>query len=608
VEGGSFEPGSGSPVVQIHTPYEEETLGETVTITWTANDPDFDDLHNSVEYSSDDGATWTPVASSIETGQPGQRSVTISTLGLAGTNNRGRFRVTTSDGLRSASDIGERFSVVDKAPKVVIDSALNGATVLEGQTIHLTATASDLEEGPLDGDDLRWSSHLDGDLGTGATISVSNLSVGNHIITVYAFDSLGHATGSQISLNVTGDYDFDGIGDADELSSGINPLTSRDAYSDADGDGLSLLVERRNRSNPSIADSDSDGMNDGAEFVAGTNPNENEDAPPPDQLRTNWESLDLSIDLGADTPLPQFPLGVFSRQPTAWELITDVDWLEASAATGTTPGETLVRVQAYKLAPGTHTANLRFDSDTIEDSDILTITVTVTNQTAYYDVDGDGTTDDDDCQTILAAVGAAFGQPGYTRHRDVDRDGVIESSDVGTCDSVVSPSVPGDFDNDGDVDDADIDLLFGAINGGAHPSSFDLTGDTLVSAADATYLVETILETRFGDANLDGDVDRRDAAIVASNFGSLASPRWSRGDFNGRNGVSLADLAILQTNLDPSVSPSPAAQPSSQPVQLRTFRLTAQRQLPRATADATDLAIAQLESTSVSIHRRRRQA
>jgi hypothetical protein len=492
----------------------------------------------------------------------------------------------------------------------VIDLAQNGATVLEGQTVHLTATAFDLEDGPLDGDDLRWSSHLDGDLGVGSMISLSNLSVGNHVITVYAFDSIGHATGAQIFLNVAGDYDFDGIGDADEISSGINPLISRDAYSDADGDGLSLLVERRNRSDPTNPDSDSDGMTDGAEFVAGTNPNVGEDTPPSDQLRTSWTSLDLSIDLGADTPLPQFPLGVVSRQPTAWELVTDVDWLEATATTGTTPGETLVRVQAYQLAPGMHTANLRFDSDTIEDSDLLTITVTVTNQSAYYDVNGDGTTGDDDCQAILAAVGATFGQPGYTRSRDVDRDGVIEMSDVGTCDSVVSPSVPGDFDADGDVDDADIDLLFVAINAATHPSSFDLTGDSLVNAADATYLVETILDTRFGDADLDGDVDRRDAAIMASNFGSALSPRWAGGDFNGQSGVSLADLAILQTNLDPSVSPSPSAPRSHEGADTITpLRLTAhrQRRVPPTVASAVDKAVADFDATRESSNARRRR-
>jgi hypothetical protein len=132
----------------------------------------------------------------------------------------------------------------------------------------------------------------------------------------------------------------------------------------------------------------------------------------------------------------------------------------------------------------------------------------------------------------------------------------------GTPGSANGSSVPGDVTGDGLVNAADIDAVHAAINAGSTNPAFDLDGNSMVNAADATYLIETILGTRRGDANLDGVVARSDAAIVARNFGYTGTPAWAKGDYDGNGQVDLADVAITQANLPPA-PPAPPAAPSA---------------------------------------------
>jgi ELWxxDGT repeat protein len=114
----------------------------------------------------------------------------------------------------------------------------------------------------------------------------------------------------------------------------------------------------------------------------------------------------------------------------------------------------------------------------------------------------------------------------------------------------------GDFDKNHFLNAADIDLLFAAIGAGMNDPAFDLTGDGLVNHADATHLVETVLDAQFGDANLDGRVDQRDFNTFARNFGRNDTPGWRDGNFNGDRYVSLRDLALIAANRDaPSAAP-----------------------------------------------------
>jgi hypothetical protein len=64
-----------------------------------------------------------------------------------------------------------------------------------------------------------------------------------------------------------------------------------------------------------------------------------------------------------------------------------------------------------------------------------------------------------------------------------------------------------------------------------------------------------------GDINKDGSVTRADAALFAGFFGTAAGSVWETGDFNADGATNVADLALLQANLSPLASDSPAAVP-----------------------------------------------
>ena len=84
------------------------------------------------------------------------------------------------------------------APTVAITAPSSSSSFTEGVSVGFTGTASDTEDGDLSAS-ISWSSDLDGALGTGASLSISTLSVGEHLITASATDS-GSLSGSDVIL------------------------------------------------------------------------------------------------------------------------------------------------------------------------------------------------------------------------------------------------------------------------------------------------------------------------------------------------------------------------------------------------------------------------
>jgi len=68
-----------------------------------------------------------------------------------------------------------------------------------------------------------------------------------------------------------------------------------------------------------------------------------------------------------------------------------------------------------------------------------------------------------------------------------------------------------------------------------------------------------------GDMDLDGDVDRTDAALFTPHLGTTGGAIWADGDFDFDNQVTLADLALLQAHLGESVGPNPVAAANAVP-------------------------------------------
>jgi uncharacterized protein YkwD len=68
-----------------------------------------------------------------------------------------------------------------------------------------------------------------------------------------------------------------------------------------------------------------------------------------------------------------------------------------------------------------------------------------------------------------------------------------------------------------------------------------------------------------GDANMDGIVDRHDAAILSRHFGTENGALWGDGDFNADGSLGLADLAILSRSMTSPDAIGPAASAVPEP-------------------------------------------
>jgi hypothetical protein len=112
----------------------------------------------------------------------------------------------------------------------------------------------------------------------------------------------------------------------------------------------------------------------------------------------------------------------------------------------------------------------------------------------------------------------------------------------------VSGGQPGDFNNDGEFDVLDIDLLCAQIRAGSNDPAFNVNGEGGVDLADLTYEVEQIIGTELGDTDVDTDVDLSDLGNLATNYEQAGPHTWGDGDFDCDEDVDLSDLGTLATN------------------------------------------------------------
>ena len=126
------------------------------------------------------------------------------------------------------------------------------------------------------------------------------------------------------------------------------------------------------------------------------------------------------------------------------------------------------------------------------------------------------------------------------------RDANSWSADSPTPGFVNGATVLGDLTGEGVVDAADIDVLCSAIRANNRPEGFDLNGDLLVDVDDMFYLVETVLGSGVGDANLDGIFNSTDFVVIfrAGEYEDAfpGNSTWAEGDWNCDGDFSSQDL------------------------------------------------------------------
>lgn len=188
------------PTVTLTSPNGGEVLAaDSATIDWTASDLDGDPLAYLVQFSSDNGTTWTTLVSNwTETSFP------FDLRTIAGTS-QGKIRILASDGFHTGQDQSNTaFTVIGGGPTVDVVTPIDNAGYVGDQPVVLEGNATDLEDGELSGAGLKWTSNLDGQLGTGSllTVNAMNLTEGTHRISLSAQDSDGYITTSTVTVRI----------------------------------------------------------------------------------------------------------------------------------------------------------------------------------------------------------------------------------------------------------------------------------------------------------------------------------------------------------------------------------------------------------------------
>jgi hypothetical protein len=110
--------------------------------------------------------------------------------------------------------------------------------------------------------------------------------------------------------------------------------------------------------------------------------------------------------------------------------------------------------------------------------------------------------------------------------------------------AAISSTTVGDFNSDGQLNEADVNLLSAQVRAGTNDLNFDLNSDNMVNLTDHNVWVKDLRFTWFGDADLNGEFNSTDFVSVfqAGKFETNNPASWSEGDWNGDGIFSSSDF------------------------------------------------------------------
>ncbi len=192
---GSVTFGGAAPRVRITFPSSGPSLFGVQKLTWSIHDEDSTRHWSAVDLSTDGGQTW------FRLGETGGEPFLLVDFDQVPGAASALLRVTVSDGANSGST-STAFSVPPKTPAVEILGPAAGEVFRLGDLVWMRAHAYDTDDGILDDEAVRWTSSLDGALGTGASLPVTILSGGRHTLTVEATDRAGNTASATVEVVV----------------------------------------------------------------------------------------------------------------------------------------------------------------------------------------------------------------------------------------------------------------------------------------------------------------------------------------------------------------------------------------------------------------------
>lgn len=145
-----------------------------------------------------DGATFSALT------QLGQNASSYTDSSLtSGLTYFYRVSAFNSSGNSGYSNVGSgqtQLASSNTAPVVTISSPSNNSAYADGTSLWFSGSASDTQDGTISSN-MRWTSNIDGQIGTGASFS-RTLSAGTHTITASVTDSGGLIASGQVQITV----------------------------------------------------------------------------------------------------------------------------------------------------------------------------------------------------------------------------------------------------------------------------------------------------------------------------------------------------------------------------------------------------------------------
>jgi len=185
-----------APSVSISQP-TLDPLTHALQCDWTGVDLDGDRLAYTLQYSSDNGASWIP----LQMANP-NTSLRVDARDLAG-GSQCMLRVIASDGLQCGIDTSDSFVIPNNSPVAVIVGLNEGDRLIFGQPLTITGIGHDLEDGMLSDAQLQWNiSGPDSLSPSGDQVSLAPLSPGSYTAVLTVTDSAGASGSNTVHFEV----------------------------------------------------------------------------------------------------------------------------------------------------------------------------------------------------------------------------------------------------------------------------------------------------------------------------------------------------------------------------------------------------------------------